>query len=202
MRETKQSLIKDTEALELFQDKYPAQGVTIFGSARTNPDQKYYKLAESLASKLADLGQTVITGGGGGIMEAASKGAFNAGGTSLGFNIQLPFEQHLNEYTTDSFEFEHFFTRKQLMMDLAHSFVYFPGGTGTLDELYTVLVRIATKKLPFEPVFLVGVDFWTEFIETTFNKFLYYEVVDNDIFDMVFITDDVDEVASAISKKL
>lgn len=139
--------------------KYPKR-VTIFGSARTSPDNHYYKLAEQTGAALAREGYTVVTGGGGGIMEAASKGAKEAGGDVIGFNIILPFEQRLNDFTTENLSYHYFFTRKVMMTFYAHAYLYFPGGYGTLDELFEVITLMQTQKMASGPIILVGHDFW------------------------------------------
>ncbi|HBW73967.1 MAG TPA: hypothetical protein DEF59_01760 [Candidatus Magasanikbacteria bacterium] len=139
--------------------------VTILGSARIDPRSKYYKIARELGALLAKNGHPVITGGGPGIMEAANRGAMEAGGKSLGLNIQLPFEQVLNPYTTHSTGFYYFFTRKVMMTTPAHGFVFFPGGFGTLDELFEVLDNIELKKAKNVPIVLVGKEFWAPLLE-------------------------------------
>jgi uncharacterized protein (TIGR00730 family) len=141
-------------------EKYP-RSVSILGSARFKPDSQYYKQAESLGRRIAtELKYTVVTGGGPGIMEAANKGAFEAGGVSLGFNIKLPQEQKPNPYLTDFVEFEYFFSRKTLLFFSAETYVYYPGGFGTMDELFEILTLTQTGKIPAVPVVLVGRDFW------------------------------------------
>lgn len=139
--------------------KYPKR-VTFFGSARLSPHYKSYQWARELASDLADDGFAILSGGGGGIMEASNRGAFDEQLVSIGFNIVLPHEQHLNPYTTDSLAFNFFFTRKVMMTFYAHAFVYFPGGFGTLDEFFEVVTLIQTHKMPRVPVVLVGKKFW------------------------------------------
>lgn len=138
---------------------YP-QGVTIFGSARLKEDDPYYQHARRLGQLLAQAGHPVITGGGFGIMEAGNRGAKEAGGVSIGLNIQLPHEQQLNSYTTDALEFKYFFARKVMLAFSAKVFVYFPGGFGTMDELTEVLTLIQTHKIPPAPIVLVGKAFW------------------------------------------
>lgn len=139
--------------------KYPKR-VTFFGSARLSPHYKSYQWARELASDLADDGFAILSGGGGGIMEASNRGAFDEQLVSIGFNIVLPHEQHLNPYTTDSLAFNFFFTRKVMMTFYAHAFVYFPGGFGTLDEFFEVVTLIQTHKMPRVPIVLVGKKFW------------------------------------------
>ena len=141
--------------------------VSIFGSARTKPDDKYYQLAEKIAKNLSDNGYGVITGGGPGIMEAANKGAYNAGGTSVGLNIELPFEQHDNPYIDNdkSIDFDYFFVRKVMFVKYSQGFVVMPGGFGTLDELFEAITLIQTHKIGKFPIILVGKKFWSGLVD-------------------------------------
>ena len=148
------------------------KAVTVFGSARFKEDNDYYQQAVSLSAQLADCGYTVITGGGPGIMEAANKGAFEAKGRSIGLYIDLPFEQHVNPYLTDELKFKYFFTRKVLLMKYSTAFVVFPGGFGTLDELFEALTLIQTRKIKPFPVYLVGIDFWQGLVDWIKTKLL------------------------------
>jgi uncharacterized protein (TIGR00730 family) len=146
--------------------------VSIFGSARTKPDNKYYQLAERIAKKITESGYGVITGGGPGIMEAGNKGAHLAGGTSVGLNIALPFEQHDNPYidSDKSIDFDYFFVRKVMFVKYSQGFVVMPGGFGTLDELFEALTLIQTNKIDSFPIILVGTEFWSglfDWIKTT-----------------------------------
>ena len=180
--------------------RYP-QGVTVFGSARTKEDDYYYQKARELGSKLAKNGQLVITGGGKGIMEAANRGAFESNGQSIGFNIQLPFEQVENPYTTDSLEFNYFFARKVMLTFAAKCYVGFPGGFGTLDELAEVLTLIQTNKIPAAPIVLYGTEFWKpldDFFRIQMEeKEKMISVGDRDLY---VITDDIDYIVD-IAKK-
>jgi len=146
------------DGIETLSSLEPA--VTILGSARCKPDDKYYLMAVELAGMLAREGYSIITGGGPGIMEAANKGAYEAGGQSVGLNIVLPFEQSLNPYTNIHINFRYFFVRKVMFVKYAMSYVIFPGGFGTMDELFEALTLIQTDKLKPFPVILVGSDFW------------------------------------------
>lgn len=140
--------------------------VTIFGSARTMPDQHYYKVARELGALLGKNGFTVITGGGPGIMEAANRGAFDADGNSVGLDIELPKGQRRNKYATKAMGFHYFFTRKVMLSASAQAYVFFPGGFGTLDEMTEMLTLIQTGKIPPEvPLILVGREFWQPFFD-------------------------------------
>ena len=141
--------------------------ISIFGSARTHEDNKYYKIGVELAEKLANAGYGVITGGGPGIMEAANKGAQQGGGKSVGLNIDLPFEQNYNPYIDQehNLEFDYFFVRKVIFVKYAQAFVILPGGFGTLDELFEALTLIQTKKINQRPVVLVGKEYWVGLID-------------------------------------
>ncbi|HOO37558.1 MAG TPA: TIGR00730 family Rossman fold protein [Deltaproteobacteria bacterium] len=146
------------DGIETLSSLEPA--VTIFGSSRSKPGDKYYAMAENLGKQLAKQGFTIITGGGPGIMEAANKGALEAGGQSVGLNIELPFEQKLNPYTNIHINFRYFFVRKVMFVKYAMSYVIFPGGFGTMDELFESLTLIQTDKMKPFPVILVGSDYW------------------------------------------
>jgi uncharacterized protein (TIGR00730 family) len=141
------------------------RGVSIFGSARTTPDNPQYKAAQETASLLARSGFAVITGGGPGIMEAANRGAFEAGGLSIGCNIELPFEQSSNPYLTRSLTFKYFFVRKTMFVKYSTAFIIFPGGFGTLDELFEALTLIQTRKIKNFPVVLFGTAYWGGMME-------------------------------------
>ena len=136
--------------------------ISVFGSARTKPDNKYYQLGVDIAEKLAEGGYGVITGGGPGIMEAANKGAQQGGGKSVGLNIDLPFEQNHNPYIDPehNLEFDYFFVRKVIFVKYAQGFVVLPGGFGTMDELFEALTLIQTKKINERPVVLIGKQYW------------------------------------------
>ena len=141
--------------------------VSIFGSARTKSDSKYYKLAVEIAQMITQHGYGVITGGGPGIMEAGNKGAHLAGGTSVGLNIDLPFEQHDNAYidSDKSLDFDYFFVRKVMFVKYSQGFVVMPGGFGTLDELFEAMTLIQTNKIDKFPIILVGIEFWGGLID-------------------------------------
>ena len=141
--------------------------VSIFGSARTKPNDAYYILTEKIAKRIVEAGYGVITGGGPGIMEAGNKGAHLGGGTSVGLNIELPFEQHDNPYidSDKSLDFDYFFVRKVLLFKYSFGFIIFPGGFGTLDEMFEALTLIQTQKMAWFPVVLIGKDYWKGLLE-------------------------------------
>jgi uncharacterized protein (TIGR00730 family) len=141
------------------------EGVSIFGSARINEDHPWYELTRETAVCLSRHGHTVITGGGPGLMEAANRGAKEAGGESIGLNIELPHEQHANPYLTRSLDFHYFFARKLMFVRYARAFVIMPGGFGTLDELFEALTLIQTERIDHFPVILVGTEFWDPLLE-------------------------------------
>ena len=175
---------------------------TFYGSARTSPGDPYYKQAEALAAVLAKKKCfTVITGGGPGIMEAGNVGAFKVGGKSVGLNIQLPFEQKLNPYTTESIDFNFFFSRKVMLAFASEVYVYFPGGFGTLDELFEMMTLIQTKKIEPVPIVLYGKDYWDPLVKvfktTLLKEFKTISKKDLDLFQVV---DSVDEAYKYIVK--
>jgi len=173
--------------------------VTVFGSARTPEGDRYYEAARSFGAALAPHDYAVITGGGHGIMEAANRGAFEAGGDSIGFNITLPHEQKLNPYTTESLAFSHFSPRKIAMTLYADAYVYFPGGFGTLDELMEILTLIQTGKTAKAPVILYGKEFWTPldaFIRTSMLANEHLISAGDEL--LYTITDDIDEIVSIV----
>lgn len=176
------------------------KAVTIFGSARFTTDNPYYNKAVELAGCLAESGYTVITGGGPGIMEAGNKGAFEAQGRSIGLNIDLPFEQHANPYLTDEVKFKYFFTRKVMLVKYSTAFVVFPGGFGTLDELFEALTLIQTHKIKPFPVYLVGVDFWrglVQWLQSTLQRM--GTISDNDL-HLFKIVDEVATIPDEITQ--
>lgn len=177
--------------------------VTIFGSARTKPDNKYYQLAEKIAYKISKAGYGVITGGGPGIMEAGNKGAQLGGGTSVGLNIELPFEQHFNPYidADKNLNFDYFFVRKVMFIKYSQGFVVMPGGFGTMDELFEALTLIQTKKIGKFPIILVGTDFWTGLMDWIKMVLIEQEqTVSPEDLDLFKIVDTEDEVVDALDK--
>ncbi len=177
--------------------------VTFWGSARLTPQDPYYKMAEELAAKLAKKGFSVISGGGPGIMEASNVGAFKVGGKSVGLNIQLPFEQKLNPYTTESLNFDFFFSRKVMLTFASEAYVYFPGGYGTLDEFFEIVTLIQTKKIEKIPVVLVGSDFWGPLIKWFEKELLKkFKTISQEDLDLFVVFDTVDEAYKYILKNV
>jgi uncharacterized protein (TIGR00730 family) len=177
--------------------------VSIFGSARTKPDNQYYQLAEDIAFKLTQKGYGVITGGGPGIMEAANKGANKGGGMSVGLNIELPFEQYSNPYidVDKLITFDYFFVRKVMFMKYAQGFIVLPGGFGTLDELFEALTLIQTKKVAAFPVILVGKEYWGGLIEWIKSSVLMKEKNINEIdLELLSLVDNAEEAVNNIEK--
>jgi hypothetical protein len=176
--------------------------VSIFGSARTKPDHKYYKLAESIAKRITESGYGVITGGGPGIMEAGNKGAHLAGGTSVGLNITLPFEQHDNPYidSDKSIDFDYFFVRKVMFVKYSQGFVVMPGGFGTLDEFFEAFTLIQTHKIDKFPLILVGRSFWDGLMDWVKNTLLEEGNISPEDLDMVDVVDTEDEVLDILNK--
>ena len=177
--------------------------VTFWGSARTQPGDPYYKMAEELAAKLAKKGFSVISGGGSGIMEASNVGAFKVGGKSVGLNIQLPYEQKLNPYTTESLDFDFFFSRKVMLTFASEAYIYFPGGFGTLDEFFEIITLIQTKKIEKIPVLLMGSEFWNPLI-AWFEKDLIkkYKTISKEDLDLFKVFDSIDEACKYVLKNV
>ncbi|HEX7455338.1 MAG TPA: TIGR00730 family Rossman fold protein [Gallionella sp.] len=174
--------------------------VSIFGSARTRPDQPYYKLAEEISRLLSDAGFSVISGGGPGIMEAANKGAFYGKSPSVGLNIQLPHEQSNNPYQNISQSFQHFFARKVMFVKFANAYVVMPGGFGTLDELMEALTLVQTGKTRRIPIILVGTKFWGGMIEWFKTALMEEKVIHPEDMDLIKIIDEPQEIVNAIFK--
>lgn len=179
---------------------YP-KTVTIFGSARLKPETEMYQKVESLSKKIANLDYTVVTGGGHGIMGAANKGAFEAEkGSSIGINIELPFEQTTNPYLDDTIAFHHFYSRKVTLAYAAEAYVYCPGGFGTMDEMFEILTLIQTKKIPSTPIILYGTSFWQPLVEYFKTIMLEpgNETISASDLDLFVVTDNDDEVLEII----
>src|SRR5437667_2955602 len=175
-------------------------GVAIFGSARTLLDDPNYKAAMETAALLARAGFAVITGGGPGIMEAANRGAFEAGGLSVGCNIELPHEQKSNEYMTLSLKFKYFFVRKMMFVKYSNAFIIFPGGFGTLDELFESLTLIQTKKIRDFPVVLYGSEYWRGMIDWIKGPVLGKGMIDEVDLRRLHLTDSPAEIVEIISR--
>lgn len=175
--------------------------VSIFGSARIKPEDPYYLLAEKIAYKISKAGYGVITGGGPGIMEAGNKGAHLGGGTSVGLNIELPFEQHHNPYIDrdKNLNFDYFFVRKVMFVKYSQGFVVMPGGFGTLDELFEAITLIQTKKIGRFPIILVGKSFWSGLVDWITTTLIEQEktVSDSDL-NLIKIVDTEDEVLAVL----
>ncbi|WP_397476310.1 TIGR00730 family Rossman fold protein [Pusillimonas sp.] len=173
-------------------------GVSVFGSARIKPDSPYYELTEQLGQRLAQAGLPVIAGGGPGIMEAANKGAFTAGGTSIGLNISLPRETTNNRYQTHSLQFEYFYSRKATFFMHSAAYIAMPGGFGTLDELFEVMTLVQTRKVPPAPIVLMGAEFWAGLFDWMRQQLLTHKLIGPNDLDLVVISDDIDEVMQQI----
>ncbi|PHS56452.1 MAG: TIGR00730 family Rossman fold protein [Sulfurimonas sp.] len=177
--------------------------VTIFGSARTRKRDLYYKRAQKLSSMLAKRGFNIMTGGGPGIMEAANRGAHEYTDVeSIGLNIDLPFEQAANPYTTKELSFDYFFSRKVMLVKYSIAYVIFPGGYGTLDELFEALTLIQTKKVTGVKVFIIGVEYYKPLIDFIKNQMFDAKMLDQDDIDMLILTDDLKLVAKEIENSL
>ncbi|MDC1188866.1 TIGR00730 family Rossman fold protein [Flavobacteriales bacterium] len=176
--------------------------VSIFGSARTKEEDKYYQLAEDLAYKITQHGYGVITGGGPGIMEAANKGANRGGGKSVGLNISLPFEEYSNPYIdrNKKIDFDFFFVRKVMFVKYAQGFVVLPGGFGTLDELFEAITLIQTKKIGKFPIVLVGKEFWGGLVDWIKNSLLQNGMIAEKDLDLFHVVDTSDEAVKIINE--
>lgn len=174
--------------------------VTIYGSARLGADDELYTQTEEIALRLGELGFSIITGGGPGVMEAANKGALKAGVTSVGLNIELPEEQVCNDYTTKSITFNHFFVRKVMLVKYAAAFVIMPGGLGTLDELTEVLTLMQTHKIKPFPVVLFDSKYWKGFLGWLRSSVLTRDFISEDDFSLLRVCDSPDEVIEAVQK--
>lgn len=174
--------------------------ISIYGSARLKETDPLYRQIEQIAETLGKMGFTIITGGGPGVMEAANKGAMNAGTTSVGLNIELPEEQDINPYTTKSVSFEHFFVRKVMLVKYATAFVIFPGGLGTMDELSEVLTLMQTHKIKPFPVILYDSEYWKDFLDWLRDMVLAKGFISYEDFNLLRVCDHPDEVADAVQQ--
>jgi len=186
------------ESIEVLSKVHNA--VTIFGSARLKPEDKYYCMAEKLGQLLAQSGFAVITGGGPGIMEAANKGAAEAGGQSVGMNIKLPFEQKPNPYANLQLDYKYFFIRKVMFVKYAMAYVIMPGGYGTMDEFFEALTLIQTKRVKSFPVILMGTDYWQGLLDWLKNSMVQKDMILPFDLEMIQIIDEPEEVVKHIKK--
>ena len=187
------------EFVQGFEDlAHVANGVSVFGSARTKPNDSEYRAAQETGALLARAGYAVITGGGPGIMEAANRGAFEAGGASVGCNIELPHEESSNTYLTLSLKFKYFFVRKMMFVKYSDAFIIFPGGFGTLDELFEALTLIQTRKIHNFPVVLFGTRYWKPMLDWLRGPMLKEGKIVEEDFRRLHVTDAPSEVVEII----
>ena len=179
-------------------DKIDRPAVSVFGSARIREETDEYQAARSVGRRFAEEGWAVITGGGPGVMEAANRGAKEGGGLSVGFNIELPHEQGSNGYLDISYTFKHFYARKVCFVKPAEGFVIFPGGFGTLDELFEALTLIQTGKAQNFPVVLIDTDYWGEMIDWIKGEMLPDGMISPEDLDLLHVTDDLDEAVRVV----
>ena len=179
-------------------DRIKRPAVTVFGSARIGPADPDYESARECGRRLAEAGFAVVTGGGPGVMEAANRGAKERGGLSVGFNIQLPHEQHENPYLDIELTFNHFYARKTMFVKAAEGFVIFPGGFGTLDELFESLTLIQTDKVRAFPVVLIGTSYWAGLLDWIAQRPLATGKISPEDVDLLHVTDDVDDAVERI----
>ncbi|MBU3948224.1 MAG: TIGR00730 family Rossman fold protein [Proteobacteria bacterium] len=186
------------EGIEALHELGPA--VSIFGSARVKPDDPVYKKTELIASLFVKNDFAVITGGGGGVMEAANKGATEAGGKSVGLNIILPFEQKPNQYSNINLEFKYFFIRKVMFIKYAYAYIIMPGGFGTIDELFEAVTLIQTHRIRPLPVILVGSDYWGGLKKWIRSRMLESKKISDEDIDILQVVDDPEEVVDMVKK--
>lgn len=177
------------------------KAVTVFGSARTGPEDTSYKMAEELGRKLAESAYAVITGGGPGIMEAANKGAHEGDGLSVGLGIELPHEQGLNKYVDLGLNFRYFFARKTMFLKYSQAFVCLPGGMGTMDEFFEVLCMVQTGKVTNYPIVLMGTEYWSGLLEWIKNTLAAGGYINEDDQELFLLTDDPDEAVAHIIER-
>jgi hypothetical protein len=174
------------------------KAVSVFGSARTHPDSPEYAAGVQLGAALADAGYAVITGGGPGAMEAVNRGACEAGGVSVGLGIELPFEQHLNQWVDIGINFRYFFARKTMFVKYAEAFVILPGGFGTLDETFEALTLVQTHKVTRFPVILYGTEYWQGLLDWLRGPVLDGHKIGAADLDLIHLSDDIDEIVARI----
>lgn len=185
-----------TKAVAAF--KQIGLGVSVFGSARIKPDHPFYNLGLELGKRIAKLGIPLIAGGGPGLMEAANRGAYEAGGKSIGLNIRLPRENKDNNFQTDSLHFEYFNSRKASFFMHSLAYVVLPGGIGTLDELFEATTLIQTLKQPPAPIILVGTEFWSGLVQWLEDQPIKHGMIGQFDLDMITVSDDLDEIIQQI----
>lgn len=173
--------------------------VTIFGSARTQPGTRCYEMARQMGAACARLGFTVMTGGGPGIMQAGNQGSFEIGGRSIGVNIELPFEQHLNPYVQRSITMRYFFTRKVVLVKYSYAFIVMPGGAGTMDEMFETMTLIQTGKLKGFPIILMGKDYWQPLMDFVY-KMADEGMISPDDPELIFFTDDIEDAVAHLQR--
>jgi uncharacterized protein (TIGR00730 family) len=193
-------LAEMVEGFEKLSSIVPA--VTVFGSARARPNSKYYRMAREITGCLVDYGVSTLTGGGPGIMEAANRGAYEKGGKSAGCNIELPLEQKPNKYCNILVSFHYFFIRKLMLVKYSSGFIIFPGGYGTLDEVFEALTLIQTKKIKPFPLILVGSDYWGGFYKWLKTNTLKKKLINNEDLDLIEILDKPEDIVSKILRFL
>lgn len=195
------SIIKEFEdGYDIGKDLSPS--VTFIGSARLKEKNKYYKAAHKLSYKLAKKGFNLVTGGGGGIMEAGNRGAYEYGKTkSIGFTICLPKEQKTNPYVNIECKFDHFYSRKYMLFNFCDAIVVFPGGFGTLDEFFEVLMLLQTKKLDSMPIYMYGKKFWKPMIKSIEQSLLKNEVINSYDLDRFILTNSIEKIVKGITKE-
>ncbi|MFH1673512.1 MAG: TIGR00730 family Rossman fold protein [Pseudomonadota bacterium] len=186
------------DGIESLSEIYPA--VTIFGSARVGPNEEVYEKTKQIAALFAKENFAVVTGGGPGTMEAANKGAIEAGGVSVGLNVGLPFEETPNPYTNIRVDFKYFFVRKVMFLKYSVAYIIMPGGFGTLDELFEALTLIQTKKIKPFPVILVGSDYWQGLMDWIKNELLANGKISSDDLDIIQIIDEPGEILKAVKR--
>jgi uncharacterized protein (TIGR00730 family) len=186
------------DGVDTLHDLGPA--VSIFGSARIKPNDAVYKTAQKIAELFVKNGFSVITGGGGGVMEAANKGAADAGGTSVGLNIILPFEQEPNPFSNVKLDFKYFFIRKVMFIKYASAYIILPGGFGTLDELFEAVTLVQTRRIKSFPLILVGSEYWAGLIDWIKDKLLGEKRISPEDLEILQIMDDPEEIVKAVQK--
>jgi len=172
--------------------------ITIFGSARTPSSHPYYQMAQDLAARFAKNGYSIITGGGGGIMEAANKGASEEGAESVGLNITLPFEQAPNPYATTQVEFKYFFVRKVMFLRHSQACIIMPGGFGTMDELFETLTLVQTHRIKRIPIILMGVDYWQGLLQWLTDTFIKEKMISETDMELLHLLDDPDKIVQCV----